>query len=49
MASCQKKDYYECSAGFEVVDEKKPQKGQRDLHCAFGLDLENDRVSRKEP
>lgn len=49
MASCQKKkDYYECSAGFEVVDEKKP-KGQRDLHCAFGLDLENDRVSRKEP
>lgn len=27
---------------------KKNQKGQKHLHCAFDLDLENDRVSRKE-
>lgn len=26
----------------------KLEKGQRDLHCAFGVDLESDRVSRKE-
>lgn len=43
------KKKYTVNAVLALTLLKNNQKGQRYLHCAFGLDLESDRLSRKQP